>query len=58
MLDWEKAEEYLKECEAVYTEIGSVGKFALSFVINPLRDRFNQGERTVELYDEIMEIKL
>ncbi|OPY64105.1 MAG: hypothetical protein A4E56_00159 [Pelotomaculum sp. PtaU1.Bin065] len=58
MLDWEKAEEYLKTCEVVYTEIGSMGYFALTFVIRPLRDRFNGGERTVELWDEIMAIAL
>jgi hypothetical protein len=57
-MDWEEAEKYLKVCEAAYTEIGSVGVFALRFTINPLRDRFNKGERTQELFDEIMGISL
>jgi hypothetical protein len=57
-MDWEKAESYLKVCESAYTETGSAGRFALQFTINPLRDRFNKGERTQELFDEIMEISL
>ena len=57
-LDWSKAEEYLKECEKAYAEIGSAGAFALQFVIMPCRDKFNKGERTQELYDEIFEIAL
>jgi len=28
------------------------------YVIRPVRDRFNKGERTQELYDEIMGIQL
>lgn len=57
-LDWAKAEEYLQTCERVYGEIGGYGAFALVYVINPVRVRFNSGERTRELYDEIMEIEL
>lgn len=57
-MDWEKAENYLIECEKAYTQIGAAGLFALSFVIAPCRDRFNKGERTQDLYDEIMEISL
>lgn len=56
-LDWNIAEKYLEECESEYTKIGSIGQFGLIFTINPLRDRFNKGERTQELYDEIMKIK-
>lgn len=58
MLNWEIAEEHLKECESAYAEIGSAGYFALTHVIRPLRDRFNSGERTLEIYDEIMNISL
>ncbi len=57
-MDWNKAEQHLKEAEAAYSEIGSAGYFALAFVIRPVRDRFNEGERTQELYDEILDIKL
>ena len=57
MLDWDKAESWLKEIEQMYTEIGSPGYLALTLTIRPLRDRFNKGERTIELYDEIMELQ-
>jgi hypothetical protein len=57
-LDWNKAEEYLKTCESAYTEIGPAGGFALNFVVMPLRNRFNGGERTDSLYDEIMDVSL
>lgn len=57
-LDWEKAEQYLKEAEEAYAEIGSAGRFAMQAVINPCRDRFNKGERSQALYDAIFEIAL
>ena len=58
MLNWKQAEEHLGECEKAFAEIGSAGYMALNFVIRPLRDRFNKGERSQELYDEIMETEL
>jgi hypothetical protein len=57
-LDWKAAEEHLKECEEAYSEIGSAGMFAMHFVIAPTRDRFNKGERTEALYDDIFGIAL
>ena len=57
MPDWDKAINYLAECEKNYTEIGSIGYFALTAVVRPLRDRINNDERTVELFNEIMELK-
>jgi hypothetical protein len=56
-MDWKKAALWLKEIEQMYTEIGSSGYFALTLIIRPLRDRFNKGERTQELYDETMELQ-
>ena len=58
MLDWDKAEQHLKMCEQMYAQIGSQGYFALNNIVRPLRDRFNRGERTVDLYEEIMNIAL
>lgn len=57
-MDWEKALDYLETCEKVYTGIGRSGLLALALTIAPLRDRFNRGERTQELYDEIFEIEV
>ena len=56
-MDWDKAEEWLKEIESAYCELGFTGRPALIISINPLRDRFNKGERTQDLYDEIMELE-
>lgn len=57
-LNWNEAEHYLQTCEAAYTAIGKAGLFALIYVISPLRERFNSGERTEELYEAIMNISL
>lgn len=57
-LDWNQAERYLKVCEKEYASIGSAGYFALTVVIRPLRDRFNKGERSEELWADIMDIAL
>jgi hypothetical protein len=58
MINWNEAEQHLRTCEAAYAEIGSAGYIVLTTVIQPLRDRFNKGERTVELHEEIMGISL
>jgi len=57
-MDWVAAESHLKECEQAYSETGSAGLFCIQTVISPCRDRFNKGERSEELYNEILEIAL
>lgn len=57
-MDWTQAENHLQTAERAYHEIGFAGTFALAFVIKPCRIRFDRGERTQDLYDEIMEIAL
>lgn len=57
-IDWTEAEAHLDRCERAYAQIGSEGYFALIHVIRPVRDRFNKGERTDDLYAEIMGINL
>ena len=57
-LDFNIAIKHLEECESSYTKIGTSGYFCLTYVIRPLRDRVNNGERTKELYDEIMGVSL
>lgn len=56
-MNWEKAKDYLQRCEKVYTEIGSNGYWVLNIVVRPLRDRFNEGERSEDLYNAIMNIQ-
>jgi hypothetical protein len=55
VVDWSKAEKHLESCEKEYTEAGSQGYLVLNYVIDPLRDRLESGERTKELWREIME---
>ena len=56
-LDWVQAEKWLDEIERAYREIGPLGSFALHAVILPARRRLERGERTRDLYDEIMGIE-
>ena len=58
MLDWHEAEEHLKTSEQVYTVFDSAGYLVLTYDIFPLRDRLSKGERTEELWHDIMEIAI
>lgn len=58
MTDWRIAEEHLTACEKEYSVIDSAGYLILNYVIYPLRDRLIKGERSEELYHEIMETQL
>ena len=54
---WEAAERHLSEIEKAYAAIGTTGYFGLNTVIRPVRDRYNNGERTKKLYDDIMALE-
>ncbi len=54
---WENAEKYLKVIEEAYQEIGLPGAYGLAMAIIPLKERFEAGERTEELYEAIMELE-
>ena len=56
-MDWIKAEEWLKEVRERYRSIGISGLPALNIVITPLAERFYAGERTEELFNEIMKLE-
>ena len=58
VIDWDKVLAYLELCEAAYTQIGGSGWFVRNHVLSPLRDRYNKGERTPELAQEINSITL
>lgn len=55
-MEWLKAEKHMYETKDVYEEIGTPGLFGLMF-INEIVARFESGERTKSLYDEIMEME-
>jgi hypothetical protein len=56
-MDWSKAEEYLKELINQYIFLigmpGVMPFFGLAY-LDSLLKRYNKGERTQELYDEMM----
>jgi hypothetical protein len=56
-MNWETAENHLKEIRKAYVEIGAAGTFAIVAVLNPLLERFEEGERTEELHQEIMDLE-
>jgi len=54
-MNWEYAKEKLIEYKELYSEIPT-GGFGLSIISN-LLDRYNNGERSKELYDDILSIE-
>lgn len=60
-MDWKKAKKHLMDKKNQYEDVqnmpGASASFALSSVIYPLLERFKNGERSKQLYDEIMKLK-
>lgn len=54
-LDWNRAIRHLDFLIAEYRALGLTGCFGLYFTLLPLRERIKSGERSQQLYDEIME---
>ena len=52
--DWKKAVDHLNMLIVEYASIGFAGTFGLNVVLVPLKKRYDSGERSRELYDEIM----
>jgi hypothetical protein len=56
-MDWTKAETYLKEVISQYTSLLGMPQvnpfFGLAY-LDGLLKRYNSGERTQELYDEML----
>ena len=59
--DWKVAKEHFDEVRGRYHDLeGSLGvntTFALRMVFDPLAKRYNMGERTKELYDEMLAVE-
>lgn len=53
---WKQASEYIYKMKEYYEEIPH-GRLALGLVINPLIERYESGERTKELYQEIWDVQ-
>jgi hypothetical protein len=56
--DWPIVKEHLDECLKFYTKRGIPENYVVVHVLRPLRDRYNQGERTRELAEDILAVKL
>lgn len=56
MLDWEKAIQHLQTYKVLYAGIGPAGMFGI-LIMTELEQRYDDGERTQELYDEMMGIE-
>ena len=56
-LDWELAKDHLDEVIKQYTAIGAAGLTVIRFFLNPMLVKLEKGERTQELYDEIMAVE-
>lgn len=58
--DWRACKERFDNVRAVYVGLrGTPGvnvEFAIRFTFDPLETRFVKGERTAELYDEMMSV--
>lgn len=53
-MDWERARQHLEWIINEYRKIGPPGALGLLLGLYPLQIRLDCGERTRELYDEIM----
>lgn len=54
---WEKAKEHFDEVRLRYTQIGAAGLPALQFVFTPLLIRYERGERTKELLEQMESVE-
>jgi len=53
-MNWEEVRNYLNTLIAEYVALGPCGRFGLIATLLPLKCRLDSGERTEELYGEIM----
>lgn len=60
-IDWDEAEQHLKQVESNYLEImglpGVNVQFFFAITLPPIRGAWNKGVRTQSLYDDIMGLK-
>lgn len=60
-LDWQAAKSHFDTIQQIYLDMqGQPGvntTFALRLTFEPLRKRYNRGERTPELYDAMMGVE-
>lgn len=52
--EWGDAIAYLNNLIVEYVMLGATGQYALQAVLVPMKKRYDEGERTLELYEDIM----
>jgi hypothetical protein len=61
VLDWDKAKSRFDGVRQSYLDLDGVPgvnvAYALNLVIEPIARRYNAGERTEELYEEMMSLE-
>lgn len=53
-MDWKRGKAWLNQMIAAYAALGPAGSFGLYLTLLPLKRRFDAGEGTQALYDQIM----
>lgn len=61
-VDWHRAKAHVDQVQEQYIQLGATMprvsvEFVLRHVIQPLQDRYDNGERTEELYKEMMAVE-
>lgn len=60
-MDWDKAKSHFDKIRQTYLDLEGVTgvntSFALRIFFEPLAKRYSSGERSLELYDEMMRVK-
>lgn len=54
---WKEAFNYMNAVISEYAAIGPSGMFAMNCVLLPLKKRYDEGERTYDLYEKIMALE-
>lgn len=55
-MDWQKAIDNVEFFIPLYADLGPTGYFGLMFLLE-LRQRYNDGERSADLYESMMGVE-
>jgi len=57
-IDWEQAQKHLEEVAKAYRQLSYASAWFVMRQLEQLKRRFNTGERSETLYEEIMSFEL
>lgn len=55
-MNWQLVDSRLRRLWISYSDAGQIGILYRDHVLRPLRDRLHEGERTLELYSELVDV--